>query len=110
MFLGPANFTFCLSKSVFLGSGNGFLGSGPDPKTGIGLDFSDFTAGFRGHSRTLGMIYGTQYFKNFAPAARKKRHSHPFLQTHRLLELQSLTGLYLIFFAPAAGWNIISVF
>ena len=70
MFLGPANFTFFSPKSVFLGPGNGFLGPGPGPKTVTGLDFSDFSVGFREHSRTSGMLYGTHYFKNFAPAAR----------------------------------------
>ena len=62
MFLGPANFIFS-PKSVF-------LGPGPGPKTVTGLDFSNFTVGFREHSRTSGMLYGTHYFKNFAPAAR----------------------------------------
>jgi len=70
MFLGPVNFTFFSPKSVFLGPGNSFLGPGPDPKTDTGQDFSDFSAWFREHSRTLEMLYGTRCFKNFAPAAR----------------------------------------
>ena len=37
MFLGPANFIFFLSKSVFLGSEHGFWGSGSDPKNVTGV-------------------------------------------------------------------------
>ena len=90
MFLGPANFTFfpakisvfgtwkqlfgtwprCQVFLVFLGPGNSFLGPGPDPKTGIEHDFLDFSTWFRGHYRTLEMLYRTLYFKKIAPAAR----------------------------------------